>query len=219
MGLFDKRKKKQKEENKIQKPVAGNLTKLFLFSREDDLEVIMDTFYKCFGITSSGSTGNTLTMTNNMQSVNICVWLPYMDEHLPEFIANQKNMVSGHFACIQDCDEDIKINFIHHIQQCKAFIDIEVEYFTENEEIQQGCLNNAILVLLDFLEKADGILLVDDGTAALNAEGNVILSDDGRTQLEYYFPFAYMENPPFLEGCTPKQLQRRNENMKYYFGG
>ena len=53
--------------------------------------------------------------------------------------------------------------------------------------------------------------------AALNAEGKLILSDDGNTELENYFPFEYIENPPFLENCTAKQLTRRNENMKYLY--
>ena len=37
------------------------------------------------------------------------------------------------------------------------------------------------------------------------------------SQLEYYFPFEYVKNPEFLKDCTPAQIARRNENMKFLF--
>ena len=49
-------------------------------------------------------------------------------------------------------------------------------------------------------------MLVNGATVALNAQEDVILSDDGMSQLEYYFPFEYVESPEFLKDCTPASL-------------
>ena len=60
-------------------------------------------------------------------------------------------------------------------------------------------------------------MLTDGATRALNADAKLILSDKGESDLEYYFPFEYVENPEFLAQATENQMRRRNENMKNLF--
>lgn len=203
-------------ENEIKEPVAKKATELFIFTREDNLDVIMDALFECYGVPKYDC-GNQLWLKNNFQSLNNIVFLPDMGEDFPDFIKDQKNRVCGHFAYIEECDPDIRVNFIHHMQQCKGFIDVKVECFSEDEEIQHGTITKAISVLLEFIKKTDGILLINGATTALNKDGKVIISDNGTTGLDYYFPFEYTENPPVLAKCTPGQLKRRNENMKYLY--
>ncbi len=193
-----------------------NSTELFIFSREDNLDTIMDAFFECYGVPKHDA-GNQLWLKNNKHSVNNVVFLPDMGEDYWPFIKGQRDSVCGHFAQVQNCDNDIRINFIHYLQQCKCFIDIKLESFEEDFDAQQESFRYVVNTLLGFLKKVDGILLVKGATAALNAEGKLILSDDGSTELDYYFPFEDVINPSFVAECTANQIQRRNENMKYLF--
>lgn len=191
-------------------------TELFIFSREENLEVVMDTFLACFGMPKA-EIGNQLRLKNNAVGINIVAFMPFMGEDFPAFIKDQKYRVMGHFAEVQECDPDIQLNFIHHISQSNCFIDCKLECFLEDEKSQEGCLLEITEVLLKFLKKVDGVLLTDGATRALNADAQLILSDKGESDLEYYFPFEYVENPEFLAQATENQMRRRNENMKYLF--
>lgn len=187
-----------------------------MFSREENLELIINTFCECFGI-ESVSVNNHLHLENDLQSVDIYAFISSMGDEFKELVNQQKNMVSGHFAEVENCDEDIKINFIHHIQQSKAFIPIKIESKVDDEGVQKKGLQDIVAIVLDFMKKVDGVLLVNGATVALNAYEDVILTDSGMSQLDYYFPFEYVESPEFLKDCTMAQISRRNENMKFLF--
>lgn len=187
---------------------------IVLFSREQDSERIMDVIMESFGLEKS-SGGNNLHLENDVQTVNIDVFTESMGEEFKEFIQKQKNMVSGYFAQIQNCNEDIKINLIHHIQHSKAFIPIKTAVKQDSGAADD--MNAVIAVILEAIKHMDGILIVDEGATALDSEGNVILSEEYDSDLEFYFPFELQERPAFFENCTERQMTRRTENMKFLY--
>lgn len=189
---------------------------VYVFSREENLDFIMKTFCDCFGIERMDG-NNQLYLENDVQIVEIYAFLTSMGEEYENLVMQQKNMVSGHFAQVQNCNEDIKINFIHHMQQSKAFIPVKIESKVDDPEIQKESLKSTVSIILDFLKQIDGVLLVNGATVALNAKEDVIMTDKGMSQLEYYFPFEYVESPEVLKDCTPAQITRRNQNMKLMF--
>lgn len=196
---------------------SGNEILLVLFSREQDLETIMDGFCESFGIENSGGTGNNLHLENKVQMVDINVFTKIMGNEYKEFIEKQKNMVSGFFSQIKNCDEDIKINLIHHIQQSGTFIPIKIGTKSDNEKDILSNIQNVLDIIADFMQRIDGVLIIDEGRTALNKNGEVILSDERESQIQYYFPFQFVDNPEFLKDCSDRQKNRRNENMKYLF--
>ena len=187
---------------------------IVLFSREQNPELIMDVIMESFGLEKSAG-GNNLHLENDVQSVNIDVFTESMGEEFKEFIQKQKNMVSGYFAQMQNCNEDIKINLIHHIQHSKAFIPIKTAVKQESDDVDD--IDAVIAVILEAMNHMDGVLIVDEGATALNSDGHVILSEECETDLEFYFPFELQEIPAFFENCTARQIARRTENMKYLF--
>lgn len=199
------------------KDKEGQKTLVVLFSREMDLERVMNVFCRSFGIKNSGGTGNNLHLENPHQIVDIDVFMKAMGEDYERFIGNQKNMVSGFFAEIGDCDENIKINLIHHIQQSGTFIPIKISAKSDDEKVILDGINNVIGIIKATLHFIDGVLIVDEGRTALNENGEVILSDKRESDVEYYFPFRYEESPEFLKDCSDRQILRRNENVKYLF--
>ena len=187
---------------------------IVLFSREQNPELIMDVIMESFGLEKSAG-GNNLHLENDVQSVNIDVFTESMGEEFKEFIQKQKNMVSGYFAQMQNCNEDIKINLIHHIQHSKAFIPIKTAVKQESDDVDD--IDAVIAVILEAMNHMDGVLIVDEGATALNSDGHVILSEECESDLEFYFPFELQEIPAFFENCTARQIARRTENMKYLF--
>lgn len=181
-----------------------------LFSRENDLEKIMGVIMKEFGMEKSDG-NNTLHLENNQLNItiDIIVHTYLMGEQYKQIIEKQKSEAITYFSRIDNGNDDIKINLINFIQQTKSWILITIA--TANK-------SNANSVISTFLKtKIDGILLTDNGQTALNSEGKIILSNDGQSELEYYFPFEVQENSPILENCTERQITRRTENMKFLF--
>lgn len=171
---------------------------------------------ECFRMPKA-EVGNQLALKNKFVGINIVAFFPFMGEDYAAFIKDQKNRVMGHFASVQNCDGDIQLNLIKHLQQCQCFIDCKLECFLEDAESRKECMEELTGKLQMFLKKVDGVLLVNGATSVLDADGKLIMSDEGETELDYYFPFAYVENPAFLAESTQRQMQRRNENMKSLF--
>ena len=75
---------------------------VYVFSREENLDLIMDTFCDCFSIERMDG-NNHLQLENNVQTVDIYAFLNNMGEEYEQLVTQQKNMVSGHFAQVQLC--------------------------------------------------------------------------------------------------------------------
>lgn len=191
---------------------------LALFSREKNEKKMMVSIYRAFGINQSYQQ-NVLSLKNPYQSINITLLTTEMGEEEQKYIREQKNAVSGFFSQLQDCDEDIKINLIHHIQQSAAFLFIEIELNEEGKEQLDEQENFEVIsgMIQQAMKSYDHVFITDEGCTALNSEGQVILSEDKDSDLEFYFPFVYQDSPEFLKGCTARQITRRNENMKFLF--
>lgn len=188
---------------------------MVLFSREESLDEIRNAFCDGFGLPRLEG-GNSVELGSQNCSVQLLILFPSMGGEEEEFIRKQKNLVCGYFAHVEEGDEDIKINLCHHIQRSKAFVSIVLEARNGRADLQRD-IDAVTDVILTVMKKVDGVLVARQGTAALNQEGKVILSGDGATDLQSYFPFAPEENPGFLADCTDRQKARRNENMKYLF--
>ena len=76
------------KENKAKLEPMGESTELFIFSREENLEKIMDTFMDCFGMPKT-DVGNQLSLKNNSVGINIVAFMPFMGEDYPAFIKDQ----------------------------------------------------------------------------------------------------------------------------------
>lgn len=202
-------------QNKNQADAAEQPRLLALFSREKDSDKLMAAICDSFGV--GRIDGSVLRLENEAQVVNIEVLTNNTGEEMRKYIQKQLNGVSGFFAQVQGCDEDIRINLIHHFQQCNTFVPVLVtSKVTQEAQVQQG-LEVVTAIMLKAMQQLDGIFVAGDGTKALNSDGKVILAQDGHSDLPFYFPFEYTESPSFLQQCSERQLARRDENMKMLF--
>ena len=206
------RSKREAAKKKPQKEI------MVLFSREADLDKNRVAITDGFGMEAAES-GNSVVIGNENCDVSISILLPSMGEDEKNFIGNQKNAVCGFFSQVQDCNEDIKINLCHHIQQTKAYIYIEMEARDSQVKLEDD-VDVVRDIMWDVAGAVEGVLIVDQGTVALgivDEEAVVILDGNGDSDLDAYFPFVLDKNPKFLEACTEKQRARRMKNMKYLF--
>ena len=198
--------KKQKNNDSIQ---------LILLSREDNFDNIQDAFCNSFRLPKA-EIKNVTTFSNQNCTIELLILLLSMEEEVQEFIRKQKNMIYGYFAQVASDREDIKINLGHHIKQSKAFVSLMIQAKHPKVDLQREA-DNIIRFMLEVMKEMDGILLTDEGTVAREKEGRIILSGDGSSDLDSYFPFILEEQPVFLEDCTARQKIRRTENMRYLF--
>lgn len=188
---------------------------MFIFSREKDFDKIKGIFMEVFGM-EKPIEGSNFYLENDVQSIDMSIFIDSMGEKEKKFIDNQKNAVSQYFSQMEDCDEDIKINLIHHIQQSCTLIPLKISSEEDGGYTSED-IETATSIMCEALEQIDGILIADGGITALNSEGNVILSDKYESDIDSYFPFEYKDGADIFNDCTDRQIARRNENMKYLF--
>ncbi|MDE6314185.1 MAG: DUF4272 domain-containing protein [Lachnospiraceae bacterium] len=208
MGLLNRNKKEKPQQ---QEPSEQTF---MMFSRETDMETIMSAFADSFEI-QHPSGGNMLHLENQETILEIHVFLESMNEEWKQNIQNQKEGMRRFFALAENENLAVKQNLIHYIGQCHAFIIIELT--SKRENAQKEDFRTVVPVLLESLKRMDGILVLDDGMAILDENGKLILHRDGRSEVERFFPFTYVESPEIFQNCTKGQIERRNKNMKALF--
>ncbi len=189
-----------------------------IFCREDNLDRIRNIICDAFEVERLDG-GSKVKVTGENCSVEVIVLLPSMGEDEKKFVFDEKNAMCGFYSQLPEADEDIKINLCHHIQQARAFISVCIEALEEGADMQAD-LDGVRDLMVKVTEQVEGVFIVEHGAVALGVvDGceSVILSADGRSDLESYFPFTLEEHPKFLEGCTEGQKKRRDRNMKYLF--
>lgn len=133
-----------------------------------------------------------------------------MGENFEALIEKQKNKASAYFLQIQNCNEDIKNHLFHHIQLSKAYIPIIIT----SKGKESDSIDIVISIIRNAMNNLDGLLITNNEQTALNSEGKIILTNDGKSDLEYYFPFEFQKIQENIKHFTKRQIERRNENMK-----
>lgn len=189
-----------------------------VFSKETDFEKIMDTIYEQFKAERKDGK-NTILLENEQQRIEVQVLIEQMGEKFKNYIDNLKNNMCNAVWNMNCDDEDTKMNLLRKLQQSKTYIMVNVIKKDESMSDEQFEENAADVrwYFEDVINVIDGVVMSADGSCAWNEEGNIILNTQGESEVPDYFPFAYEESPEFLKDCTPRQINRRNENMKYLF--
>ncbi|KAK8833782.1 hypothetical protein M9Y10_037275 [Tritrichomonas musculus] len=133
-----------------------------------------------------------------------------MGENFEALIEKQKNKESAYFLQIQNCNEDIKNHLFPHIDLSKVYIPITIT----SKDKGSGSIDTVISIIGNAMNNLDGLLITNNRQTALNSEGKIILTYDGKSDLEYYFPFEFRKMRESIKHFTKRQIERRNENMK-----
>jgi len=184
---------------------------VFLFCMEGTLETIMEMLCRQFGIRNEGL-GNTLNLHNQDIEMQIMAVTAQMGDEARKFLEEQKQGAWAHFLQVQTAEgreTDKKINVLHQLRKTEGFCSVKYSYADEEEEEKE---RQIIGRLTGVLETLKGLLLqVGQGEDCLyNAEGILVLSDQGRSQVDTFIPYmnrALIEAPK--EGISKEQMERR----------
>lgn len=187
---------------------------IYIFSREESVKNVMDACRDCF---EAEEQDGRLHMEDEKRSIDILFFGEAVGEQEKKVADTQRDNVCRYYMGIPDCDEDIRINLLHYLKLAKLFIPVKITYKADDNETVGSCLQELVGAALNVIKKMDGILVVNGGRTILDPEGRIILSEDGSSQVSWYFPFVLEENPAFLSGCSARQLARRTENMRTLF--
>jgi len=215
MGTF-KNKKKKSEEKELK---TLNKILSLAFVKEENMKHIAECFCNVIGVTNLAEQ-NPLVFYNGKIQLSVTIYSSKMGEEFEKFISSHKNAASGQFAHVNGGDEDIKINLLHHIQRMKSLLIFEMKVDTTKKELDKDiemAKEEMKNLALAFLNQMDGLFICDNAQTVYNAEGKMVFNIEGKSELPFYFPFQYQDNPKFLEKCTNSQINRRNRNMKELF--
>lgn len=185
---------------------------LYLLIVEQKLEPVMDAFCQTFGLENKGL-GNTLTASNGRMELAVSVFTKDLEE-TQAFCKEQMNAVWNHFYGVDTEYTDHKLNVLYQIQGSGSFA--IVKYSAADEEADQ--VTALLEQLAGLLQKTEGLLLADNGTRILDKELRLILSDEGESELDRFFPAEKRLPPDFFDGAPLERVERRNRSVEFLRG-
>lgn len=181
---------------------------LYLLMMEQDLETVMEAICHTFGLQNK-ATGNTVEVNNGSMELSIWVF-PKGMEGTEAFFKEQTNAVWGHFHAVETEYTDFKLNLLYQIQGSGSFVIVkhrcEDEDHTQAAELRER--------LSGLLHRMEGLLLTDNGTRILDKELRLVLSDEGDSELDHFFPAERPLPPDFYSDAPPERVARRNRSVQ-----
>ncbi|MNC11007.1 hypothetical protein D3C75_586900 [compost metagenome] len=186
--------------------------KLYLLVVEQELELVMEAICRAFGLENEG-TGNTIGASNGRVELAVSVFTKDMEE-TQAFFKEQVNAVWGHFHGVDTEYTDNKLNVLYQIQGSGSFVIVKYSCADEDTDQETALLEQ----LAGLLQRTEGLLLADNGTRILDKELRLILSDEGDSELDGFFPAEKKLPPDFFDGAPPERVARRNRSVEFLRG-
>ncbi len=203
MGLFNKHKKKEEI-----KPVEG---RIWVFCAEQDPDRVMEVICKAFGLADQVK-GAALILNNGDIHINVQVCAATMSEDAKKFVEGQVRNVWEHFHEVHTENTNTKINLLHQIRMTGSVIEIHYSY---DEDPHTDKKNMIWKPFIDSLSLLKGILLSGEGTEILGESGRIILSDQGKTEVDDFMPYERELSEELQKAGDPESRKRREKSMEY----
>lgn len=181
--------------------------RLYLLLVEQELEPVMGGFCEAFGVEYRGG-GNTLQVGNSSVKVSVTVVTKEMEEP-KDFFKNQIQAIWGHFHGVETDYADHKLNMLYQVQASGAFAIVEYVY-ADDDAVQEEMLLDQMAAVL---QRLDGLLLTGDGARILDRDLRLVLSDEGDSGVESFFPAERRVPPDFFAGAPAERVERRNRSV------
>jgi len=184
--------------------------KIYILCHEENSNEMLRAFDAAYGTHIADGEVNCGVISSNDLQMEVIAYGNDLGEESTEFIRKQINSVCGYLASIETEHVDIKINALHQIMRSKGFIFVKYTY--EGEE-NKGKESLIIKPMLQVLPRVKGLVLINDGLTLLNEEGKVILTEDGKSQLQWFMPYERPVGEDFFQGAPEDALRHRNESL------
>ena len=203
MGLFDKFKK-PKEPPRQQRSGVMEL----IFCPAESLEHIMDRMESALGVHSPG-TGNRISIYQDDMHIDFTGFVADKETEDGKKAQEQLQGVWAYFRQVETEHIDIQRNLLYHLRQCRGMVSVNAVYDGPQNADKEGAISERMGVVTAALQG----VLTWGMDALVDPAGKIILSKDGKSDLEYYMPSEVPIPADWAKDAPPEAVERRNKSM------
>jgi hypothetical protein len=203
MGLFDKFKK-PKEPPRQQRSGVMEL----IFCPAESLEHIMGRMESALGVHSPG-TGNRISIYQDDMHIDFTGFVADKETEDGKKAQEQLQGVWAYFRQVETEHIDIQRNLLYHLRQCQGMVSVNAVYGGPQNADKEGAISERMGVVTAALQG----VLTWGMDALVDPAGKIILSKDGKSDLEYYMPSEVPIPADWAKDAPPEAVERRNKSM------
>ena len=203
MGLFDKFKK-PKEPPRQQRSGVMEL----IFCPAESLEHIMGRIESALGVHSPG-TGNRISIYQDDMHIDFTGFVADKETENGKKAQEQLQGVWAYFRQVETEHIDIQRNLLYHLRQCQGMVSVNAVYDGPQNADKEGAISERMGVVTAALQG----VLTWGMDALVDPAGKIILSKDGKSDLEYYMPSEVPIPADWAKDAPPEAVERRNKSM------
>jgi hypothetical protein len=203
MGLFDKFKK-PKEPPRQQRSGVMEL----IFCPAESLEHIMGRMESALGVHSPG-TGNRISIYQDDMHIDFTGFVADKETEDGKKAQEQLQGVWAYFRQVETEHIDIQRNLLYHLRQCRGMVSVNAVYDGPQNADKEGAISERMGVVTAALQG----VLTWGMDALVDPAGKIILSKDGKSDLEYYMPSEVPIPADWAKDAPPEAVERRNKSM------
>lgn len=203
MGLFDKFKK-PKEPPRQQRSGVMEL----IFCPAESLEHIMGRMESALGVHSPG-TGNRISIYQDDMHIDFTGFVADKETENGKKAQEQLQGVWAYFRQVETEHIDIQRNLLYHLRQCQGMVSVNAVYDGPQNADKEGAISERMGVVTAALQG----VLTWGMDALVDPAGKIILSKDGKSDLEYYMPSEVPVPADWAKDAPPEAVERRNKSM------
>ena len=203
MGLFDKNKK-PKEPPRQQRSGVMEL----IFCPAESLEHIMGRIESALGVHSPG-TGNRISIYQDDMHIDFTGFVADKETENGKKAQEQLQGVWAYFRQVETEHIDIQRNLLYHLRQCQGMVSVNAVYDGPQNADKEGAISERMGVVTAALQG----VLTWGMDALVDPAGKIILSKDGKSDLEYYMPSEVPIPADWAKDAPPEAVERRNKSM------
>lgn len=203
MGLFDKFKK-PKEPPRQQRSGVMEL----IFCPAESLEHIMGRMESALGVHSPG-TGNRISIYQDDMHIDFTGFVADKETEDGKKTQEQLQGVWAYFRQVETEHIDIQRNLLYHLRQCRGMVSVNAVYDGPQNADKEGAISERMGVVTAALQG----VLTWGMDALVDPAGKIILSKDGKSDLEYYMSSEVPIPADWAKDAPAESVERRDKSM------
>ena len=203
MGLFDKFKK-PKEPPRQQRSGVMEL----IFCPAESLAHIMGRMESALGVHSPG-TGNRISIYQDDMHIDFTGFIADKETEDGKKTQEQLQGVWAYFRQVETEHIDIQRNLLYHLRQCQGMVSVNAVYDGPQNADKEGAISERMGVVTAALQG----VLTWGMDALVDPAGKIILSKDGKSDLEYYMPSEVPIPADWAKDAPPEAVERRDKSV------
>ena len=203
MGLFDKFKK-PKEPPRQQRSGVMEL----IFCPAESLAHIMGRMESALGVHSPG-TGNRISIYQDDMHIDFTGFIADKETEDGKKTQEQLQGVWAYFRQVETEHIDIQRNLLYHLRQCRGMVSVNAVYDGPQNADKEGAISERMGVVTAALQG----VLTWGMDALVDPAGKIILSKDGKSDLEYYMPSEVPIPADWAKDAPAESVERRDKSV------